>query len=308
MSSPAPFDPKYHGWSNAGSTSNEQQGLRAIKHETNDSKRQKIPTKDNPASFKSNQTELKTSVKNSNNNLHNSKQDSSPSENNEKQYPSDRKVSKGDESNQNNKTTEYSLVPASAIKNKKRTQQQISRIPLPIKENHRSSEKDKPFIKDKERSQGAIRKQPKIESPNHEKKTSIPTKIKNGKVQNHGQLSAEKQNFPTSSNVTSGDIIDDVLYISSPLKPPQNLSSDQSKETPVTNHKKDNLQSFQLIAPDNFLIYKALSVNYHDHIDSTKPLARKISDSSKMLDVAKITTLSSDKEVSKPSPIRIKIS
>ncbi len=98
--------------------------------------------------------------------------------------------------------------------------------------------------------------------------------------------------MPSHINVTSGDIIDDVLYISSPLKTTQNLndlSGDKSKDTPciVTKHEKDNLQTFQLIAPDNFMIYKALSVNYHDTIDSTKPLARKISDSSKMLNVVK---------------------
>ena len=125
-----------------------------------------------------------------------------------------------------------------------------------------------------------------------------------------GLSRAEKSN---SINVTSGDIIDDVLYISSPLKTSQNLkdlSSDQDKETMkgivVTNQEKDNLQTFQLIAPDNFMIYKALSVNYHDHIDSTKPLARKISDSSQMLDVVKKSRLS-DKEVSKTSQIRLKI-
>ena len=69
----------------------------------------------------------------------------------------------------------------------------------------------------------------------------------------------------------------DVLYISGPLKT-QNIdpsTSDRSKAG-IPNCKQDNLQSFQLIAPDNFMIYQALSVNHN--IDSTKPLEQKISD------------------------------
>ena len=198
----------------------------------------------------------------------------------------------GGASNERNPTCD--MAPQVTHINNQKNSQKISRIPLVIKGNHRSSEIGSGSAISKERLQGAIRKQTKMETPISNKKTNIPTKIKIGKAQKFGG-SDNKSASTSPNNVTSGDIINDVLYISSPLKTQSigpSTSSDQSKAG-VVNCKEENLQSFQLIAPDNFMIYQALSVNHN--IDSTKPLEQKISDLKKDLESTSNEELSARK-------------
>ena len=172
---------------------------------------------------------------------------------------------------------------------KKMDASQTSKIPVPIKDKHNKSEKSEESTIEKERLRGAIRKQPKKNAPNfREKKPNIPTKI------NHKSFSSPQMTENTFanthdcnrfSNISSGDIIDDVLYISTPIKT-QNLGSSKSvdnqnlsSETSNKQNPDSHLQGFHLIAPDNFMNYKAVSVN--DNNDCTKLILENASDLNK---------------------------
>ena len=103
-----------------------------------------------------------------------------------------------------------------------------------------------------------------IEKPQKSVQSKIPrlTELRKD-VEKERKLGAiRKQTNLNRLSVASGDVVDDVLYISRPLKP-------QAK---VLNE----LHSFQLIAPDNFEIYQALSAS--DVIDKSKPLAANINE------------------------------
>lgn len=167
---------------------------------------------------------------------------------------------------------------------KKQKPHPMSKIPLATKESCRQAETNTKPAVDIKRSQGAIPKKTKAEAPLKQIKSNIPTKINNSKLQKI--IDQGKQNIangPLSMPLNSGDIIDDVLYISGPLKK-QNVvpnMTDQTKTSIQNNAAGKELQSFQLIAPDNFMIYQALSTNHN--INSTKPLEQKIADFKKEL-------------------------
>ena len=178
-------------------------------------------------------------------------------------------------------------------KPKKMDASQSSKIPVPIKDKHKKSEKSEESTIEKERLRGAIRKQPKKNAPNfREKKPNIPTKI------NHKSFSSPQMTENTFanthdcnrfSNISSGDIIDDVLYISTPIKT-QNLGSSKcvdnqnlSSETSNKQNPDSHLQGFHLIAPDNFMNYKAVSVN--DNNDCIKLILENASKSMKVRNV-----------------------
>ena len=168
---------------------------------------------------------------------------------------------------------------------KKMDASQTSKIPVPIKDKHKKSEKSEESTIEKERLRGAIRKQPKKNAPNFkEKKPNIPTKI-NHKSFSSPQIPENRIENPHDSNrfsnISSGDIIDDVLYISTPIKS-QNLASsncvnNQNPSSKMSNNQNpdSHLQGFHLIAPDNFMNYKAVSVN--DNNDSTKVIVANAS-------------------------------
>ena len=188
-------------------------------------------------------------------------------------------LSKQDSSNSQShiKNKGLSETDSPGIVNKNNTSHG-SKIPVPIKETSKKSEKLAESTIDKERLRGAIRKQPKNV---RQKKPNVPTKI-NHKSFTSPQMSDhrnEKERLSANiNNISPGDIVDDVLYITSPLKIQNSVgvSSDTNqKPSPQTGniHNPDfHLQAFELIAPDNFTIYKALSVNHE--IDTAKPLVK----------------------------------
>ena len=275
MSAPVPFDRRYHGWCNISGESNKQHVQNNFRDIRNDVAAQKPqPYNGKLPALPSNTAQSK--------NVSTSSQNEGSSE---ASQPIDNERILLD------KKTKESVLK-SPPNNNKNSNTQISRIPLPIKEKTRSSEKDTGSKADNERLQGAIRKQPKNKNSNHTNKTNIPTTTKHSDL-----LTSDCQDTQmitdTPVNLNSGDIVNDVLYISTPLKPPNiGQPSSDKFDASVISSKHDNLQSFQLIAPDNFMIYKALSVT-HD-IDSTKPLVTKISDT-------KVNALksASNKEVSR---------
>lgn len=174
---------------------------------------------------------------------------------------------------------------------KKNDTSKQSKIPVPIKEKSKKPENLEESTIEKQRQKGAIRKQPKNHQNFRQKKPNIPTKI------NHKSFSSpqptEKQTEYESdkrfSNISSGDIIDDVLYISTPIKP-QNLAGSKCDNNQticppvISNHTSEShLQGFELIAPDSFYgIIPDKSLPVTNDIDTAKPSVKNVSSSDKL--------------------------
>ena len=95
----------------------------------------------------------------------------------------------------------------------------------------------------------------------------------NGKQKLQQQQHRNKKQ--AQNRVSSGDVVGDLLYIARPLS----IISE-------TKSAKSKMHTFQLIEPDNFEIYQALT----DVIDQTRPLREN-------LDILKQQTSTSAKNV-----------
>ena len=291
LSSPIPFNQKYHGWSNEqNETRNHRPSPQAFQDRNNKTqgqpksvvdemiRRQKEPRavpKNNQVRPKSN-SEIQMLIETRRNNM-------------EAEKMEEALVMQNSSNIQFNNVNKGQNEIDSPDKLKKMDASQSSKIPVPIKDKHKKSEKSEESTIEKERLKGAIRKQPKKNAPNFkEKKPNIPTKI-NHKSFTSPQITENRIANPHESNrfsnISSGDIIDDVLYISTPIKS-QNLASsncvnNQSPSSEMSNNQNpdSHLQGFHLIAPDNFMNYKSVSLN--DNNDSTKLIVENASDVNK---------------------------
>ena len=277
-SNPKPYDPKYHGWSSSTSNaSNGNQTKKAASNTVTDGRSSDTPNSSknksavkSPKHFKDkrNSKSVISKIKSS--------QTSNQIQNPISQHNSETKTSMDladKHQSNNNATSNFETV------NNIKATSKISRIPIPLKDSTQSVQEDFESSTDHERNKGAIRKQPKINTSKFEKKVDIPTKMKNTKLEIVDHV--QKQNLVGFTSVTSGDIIDDVLYISTPLKsqnidPPKDGHTDDALSGKID--KYDNLQSFHLIAPDNFMTYTSLSVQ--NDTDSTRPCLKEVLENS----------------------------
>ena len=275
-SNPKPYDPKYHGWSSSTSNaSNGNQNKKATSNtltdghssETPNSSKNK-PTVTSPKHFKD--------KKNSKSVISKIKSSQTPNRIRNPISRPNTETKKSMDLADKHQLNNTATTTFETVNNK------ISRIPLPIKDSTQSIHEDFASSTDHERNKGAIRKQPNPKTSKFEKKVEIPTKMKNTKLEIIDHV--EKPNLAGFTNVTSGDIIDDVLYISTPLKS-QNVDSPKAGHTDDAlsekNDKHDNLQTFHLIAPDNFMTYTSLSVQ--NDTDSTRPCMKEVLENSEFV-------------------------
>ena len=99
---------------------------------------------------------------------------------------------------------------------------------------------------------------------NQPKPSKIPVKSDSSLFKMNGKQKLQQQhrNKKQSQNrVSSGDVVGDLLYIARPLS----IISE-------TKSAKPKMHTFQLIEPDNFEIYQALT----DVIDQTRPLRENL--------------------------------
>ena len=280
-SNPKPYDPKYHGWSSSTSNaSNVNQNKKASSNtltdrrssETSNSSKNK-PAVTSPNHFKDrrNSKSVISKIKSSQTPNQIRNPISQPNRETKKSMDLEDK-----HQSNNNATGTFETI------NNEKAATKISRIPLPLTDSTRPIHQDFESSTDHARNKGAIRKQPKPKNSKFEKKVDIPTKMKITKLDIIDHV--EKPNPAGFTNVTSGDIIDDVLYISTPLKS-QNIDplkgghTDDALSEKIDKH--DNLQSFHLIAPDNFMTYTSLSVQ--NDKASTRPCLKEVLENSEFV-------------------------